>query len=71
MYTSGKRRRSFPVKTKRTKKTLKTRKWNFEIWDAASYGIRNPQTWNPESTTRNPESKSLLDYLTWGETLYE
>ena len=30
-------------------------------------GIRNPQTWNPESTAWNPESKTLLDYLTWGE----
>ena len=32
-------------------------------------GIRNPQTWNPESTAWNPESKTLLDYLTWGEKL--
>ena len=31
-------------------------------------GIRNPQTWNPESTAWNPESRTLLDYLTWGET---
>ena len=23
--------------------------------------------WNPESTALNPESKTLLDYLTWGE----
>ena len=30
-------------------------------------GIRNLQTWNPESTAWNPESKTLLDYLTWGE----
>jgi len=30
-------------------------------------GIRNPQTWNPESTAWNPESKTLLDNLTWGE----
>jgi len=30
-------------------------------------GIRNPQTWNPESTAWNPESKTLLDYLTWGK----
>ena len=30
-------------------------------------GIRNPRTWNPKSTAWNPESKTLLDYLTWGE----
>ena len=23
-------------------------------------------TWNPESTARNPESKTVLDSLTWG-----
>ena len=32
-------------------------------------GIRNPQTWNPESTAWNPESRTLLDYLTWGNQL--
>ena len=26
-------------------------------------GIRNPQTWNLESTACNPESKTLVDYL--------
>ena len=30
-------------------------------------GIQNPRMWNPESTAWNPESKTLLDYLTWGE----
>ena len=30
-------------------------------------GIRNPQTWNLESTAWNPESKTFLDYLTWGD----
>ena len=38
------------------------------------FGIRNPSTtdkqsefstWNPESTTCNPESKSVLDSLIW------
>ena len=38
------------------------------------FGIRNPSTtdkesefstWNTESTTCNPESKSVLDSLTW------
>ena len=33
-------------------------------------GIRNPQSWNPESTAWNPESKTLLDYLTWAELLF-
>ena len=32
-------------------------------------GIRNPQTWNPESREWNPESRTLLDYLTWGEVV--
>ena len=30
-------------------------------------GIRNTRTLNPESTAWNPESKTLLDYITWGE----
>ena len=37
-------------------------------------GIRNPQKWNPASGIRNPEStawnlesRTLLDYLTWGD----
>ena len=33
------------------------------------WGIRNPQTRNPESTTWNPQSKTLLDYLIWGDDL--
>ena len=33
-------------------------------------GIRNPQAWNPESTAWNPEFKTLLDYLTWGEWVW-
>ena len=32
-------------------------------------GIRDPQTWNPESKAWNPESKTLLDYITWGEAV--
>lgn len=44
-------------------------------WNPALFGIRNPLCWNPESSTRNPEStawnpesKTVLDYsLTWGE----
>ena len=27
--------------------------------------------WNPESSTRNPESKTVLDSLTWGEVEHE
>ena len=34
-------------------------------------GIRNRQrirnSWNPESTAWNPESNTVLDFLTWGE----
>ena len=29
---------------------LKIRKENFEIWNPATYGIRNPRIWNLEST---------------------
>ena len=42
----------------------------------AFLGIRNPLSWNPESSTRNPEStvwnpesKTVIDSLTWGERL--
>ena len=34
-------------------------------------GIRNPQTWNPKSTAWNPESNTLLDDLTWDDTVWE
>ena len=52
--------------------------WGFRIWNTAR-GIRNPiNDWNleskfhrqsPESSSlnRNPESKPVLDFLTWGE----
>ena len=43
-------------------------------WNPPLFGIRNPLCWNPESSTRdpestawNPESKTVLDSLTWGE----
>ena len=43
-------------------------------WNLALFGIRNPLCWNPESSTRNPEStawnpesETVLDSLTWGE----
>ena len=52
------------------KKSIKTgKKWNPPL-----FGIRNPLCWNPESSTRdpestawNPESKTVLDSLTQGE----
>ena len=40
-------------------------------WNPALFGIRNPLCWNPESSTRNPESKTVLDSLTWGEVEHE
>ena len=53
------------------KKSIKTGK----KWNPALFGIRNPLCWNPESSTRNPEStawnpesKTVLDSLTWGES---
>ena len=45
-----------------------------KIWNPALFGIRNPVSWNPESSTRNPEStgwnpesRTVMDSLTWGE----
>ena len=53
------------------RKALKQKK----IWNPALFGIRNPLSWNPESSTRNPnstgwnpESKTVMDSLTWGDT---
>ena len=52
------------------KKSIKTGK----KWNPALFGIQNPLCLNPESSTRNPEatawnpeSKTALDSLTWGE----
>ena len=46
-----------------------------KIWNPALFGILNPLSWNPESSTRNPEStgwnpesKTVMDSLTWGDT---
>ena len=43
-------------------------------WNPALFGIRNPLSWNQESSTRNPEStgwnpesKTVMDSLTWGD----
>jgi len=56
---------------------------NFCLWNVKSCalesgiglkesGIQNPSTtvndWNPELTSRNPESKTVLDSLPWGDT---
>ena len=53
------------------KKSIKTGQ---KKWNPALFGIRNPPCWNPESSTRNPEStawtpesKTVLDSLTWGD----
>jgi len=52
------------------RKALKQKK----IWNPALFGIQNPLSWNPESSTRNPEStgwnpdsRTVMDSLTWGE----
>ena len=52
------------------RKALKQKK----IWNPALFGIRNPLSWNPESSTRNPEStgwnpesKTVMNSLTWGK----
>ena len=58
------------TRKRNAKKSIKTVK----NWNPAVFGIRNPLCWNPESSTRNPEStawnpesKNVLDSLTWGE----
>ena len=55
------------------RKALKQKK----IWNPVLFGIRNPLRWNPESSTRNaestgwnPESKIVMDSLTWGDVIY-
>ena len=60
------------TRKRNAKKSIKTEK----IWNPALFGIRNPLSWNPESSTRNPEStgwdpesKTVMDSLTWGDTL--
>ena len=75
MYTSGKKRTSFfsenKVQKKRWKPENRILKSGIQpLMESGIHGcgIRNPQTWNPESTAWNPESRTLLDYLTWGET---
>ena len=58
------------TRKRNAKKSIKTVK----NWNPALFGIRNPLCWNQESSTRNPEStawnpesKNVLDSLTWGE----
>ena len=59
------------TRKRNAKKSIKTEK----IWNPALLGIRNPMSWNPESSTRNPEStgwtpesKTVMDSLTWGDS---
>ena len=58
------------TRKRNAKKSIKTEK-NLK---SSPFGIRNPLRWNPESSTRNPEStgwnpesKTVMDSLTWGE----
>ena len=55
------------------RKALKQKK----NWNPALFGIRNPLSWNPESSTQNPESrgwnpesKNVMDSLTWGDEIF-
>ena len=55
------------------RKALKQKK---KIWNPALFEIRNPLSWNPESSARNPEftgwnpeSAAVMDSLTWGEKI--
>ena len=53
------------TRKRNAKKGIKTEK----IWNPALFGIRNPLSWNPESTGWNPESKTVMDSLTWADLL--
>ena len=59
------------TRKRNAKKSIKAEK----NWNPALFGIRNPLSWNPESSTRNPEStgwnpesKTVMDSLTLGES---
>ena len=58
------------TRKRNAKKSIKRKK----IWNPALFGIRNPLSWNPESSNQNPEStgwnpesKTVMDSLTWGD----
>ena len=58
------------TRKRNAKKSIKTEK----NWNPVLFGIRNPLSWNPESSNRNPEStvgnpesKTVMDSLTWGD----
>ena len=60
----------FELENEMRRKALKQKK----NWNTALFGIRNPRRWNPESSTRNPEStgwnpesKTVMHSLTWGD----
>ena len=44
--------------------------WNPGLWNPV-YSSRNPEssTWNLECTALNPESNTVLDSLTWGDSV--
>ena len=79
MYTLGKKNKLFcENKVQRKNRFLKSGIQPLMESGIHGCGIRNPQTWNPESTAWNPEStawnpesKTLVDYLTWGELKLE
>ena len=58
------------TRKRNAKKSIKAEK----NWNPARFGIRNLLSWNLESSTRNPESrgcnpesKTVMDSLTWGD----
>ena len=60
------------TRKRNAKKSIKTEK-NLK---SSLFGIRNPLSWNPESSNRNPESTgwnpestTVMDSLTWGEKI--
>ena len=66
------------TRKRNAKKSIKTHTYTKKNWNPALLGIRTPLSWNPESSTRNPEStvwnpesKTLLDSLTWREFKHE
>ena len=59
------------TRKRNAKKSIKTER----IWNPALLGIWNPLSWNPDSSTRNPqstgwnpESETVMDPLAWGDS---
>ena len=55
------------LETKKIRKLGANQKLKSGIFCVLESGNVESSTWNPESIARNPESNTILDYLTWGD----